>query len=459
MRSSIHRLSGMFVAGLLGCASAALPTEASALEWLDGKAQLHGFAGQGATYTDHYNVFGTSRDVSLDFREIGLTSSLKPFPNLLVSAQGLYRDAGGSDEQGVRLDFAQADYSAPLFDSSLVLGVRGGRVKIPFGLYNDTRDMMWTRPSVMLPQSVYFDTLALRQAMLAADGGVFYGHFTEGDHRFGWEFLAAEPQDNTGGTPEFLSGVANQPLAPKSASQVKSAIGKSPPKFAIPGVINTPGDIPSAEGRFGGRPMLMGRAFYEWMGGRAKAMFSIVDLDRDFTSTSPFYRNGNTRVTYPLFSAQYNAEKWSLTGEYGWVNTSRAGYQGFLRNLPTWQSNTSENFYVQGEYRFTPTFSAVLRYDVLHLNRDDRSGKELSRLSGGEFPASRFFARDLTVGVRWSFARNFLWAADYHYVNGTAWLNQTDNSYLYEINPSSSARNSQGPSHFNLFTSMVSVRF
>lgn len=444
MRSSIHRLSGMFAACLLGCASAALSTEASALEWLDGKAQLHGFAGQGATYTDHYNVFGTSRDVSLDFREIGLTSSLKPFPNLLISAQGLYRDAGGSDEQGVRLDFAQADYSAPLFDSSLVLGVRGGRVKIPFGLYNDTRDMMWTRPSVMLPQSVYFDTLALRQAMLAADGGMFYGRFTQGDHRFGWEFLAAEPQDNTGGTPEFLSGVANQDA-------------KSPPKAAIPGVISKPGR--SAEGRFSGRPMLMGRAYYEWMGGRAKAMFSIIDLDRDFTSASPFYPNGNTRVTYPLFSAQYNAENWSLTGEYGWVNTSRSGYQDELRELPTWQNNTMESFYVQGEYRFTPNFSAVLRYDVLHLNRDDRGGKELSRLSGGEFAPYRFYARDLTVGVRWSFARNFLWAADYHYVNGTAWLNQTDNAALYQIGPASTLRNSEGPSHFNLFTSMVSVRF
>jgi hypothetical protein len=118
--------------------------------------------------------------------------------------------------------------------------------------------------------------------------------------------------------------------------------------------------------------------------------------------------------------------------------------------LPTWKKNTTENFYVQGEYRFTPDFSAVLRYDVFHASRDDREGRELSRLSGGMAPAHRFYARDLTAGVRWSFARNFLLAADYHYVNGTAWLNEADNPKLAD--PSTSP-------DWSLFTTMLSFRF
>jgi hypothetical protein len=401
-----------------------MPVTASALEWLDGKVQVHGFAGQGATYTDHNQIFGTSRDVSLDFREMGINTSVKLLPNLLISAQGLYRDAGASDRQGVRLDFAQADYSVPLLDSSLVLGVRGGRVKIPFGLYNDTRDVLWTRPSVLLPQSIYFDTLALRQAMIAADGGMLYGRYTYGEHRIGWEFMAADPQDGTGGATGFLTGIPNSPMFPK------------------------------ADGSLDGRPLLLGRVFYEWMGGRGKLMFSVVDLDRDFRSGSMFYQNGNTQVTYPLFSAQYNAESWSLTAEYGWIDSERSGYStattAFLPGLPTWKQNTSENFYLQGEYRFTADFSAVLRYDVLHLNRDDRGGNEMSRLSGGLAPSHRFYARDLTAGVRWSFARNFLLAADYHYVNGTAWLNESDNPNL--TSPETS-------SHFSLVTAMLSFRF
>lgn len=395
------------------------PIEAAALEWQNGKWQVHGFAGQGATYTDHNQVFGTSRDVSLDFREMGINASVKPLPNLLISAQGLYRVTGASDTQGTRLDFAQADYSKPfLEDSSLVLGVRGGRVKIPFGLYNDTRDVLWTRPTVLLPQSIYFDTLALRQAMIAADGGVLYGRYAQGDHRFGWEFMTAEPQDTTGGTTAFITGI--------------------------------PSVFPKASGSLGGRPLLLGRAFYEWMGGRGKLMFSIVDVNRDFKSTSPLYQNGNTKMTYPLFSAQFNAERWSLTAEYGWINSHRTGYSPLLQNLPTWKANTSENFYLQGEYRFTQEISAVLRYDVLHISRNDRSGRELSRMTGGLVPAHRFYARDLTAGVRWEFARNFLLAADYHYVNGTAWLNETDNPNLSSPETSS---------HFSLITTMLSFRF
>lgn len=382
------------------------PVKVSALEWRSGDWQMHGFLGQGFTYTDHNQVFGTSEDGSLDFREMGINGSVKLLPNLLISAQGLYRDAGASDNLGVRLDFAQIDYSAPLLDSALVLGARGGRVKVPFGLYNDTRDVLSTRPTVLLPQSIYFDTLALRQAMISADGGVLYSRYTQGDHRFGLELMTAEPRDNVGGAPAFLTG------------------------------------IPNAQGELGGRPMFIGRAAYEWMGGRGRLMFSIVDLDRDFRSTSPAMPSGNIKVQYPLFSAQYNAEHWSLTTEYGWIDSQRTGF------LPVAQKNTSENFYVQGEYRFTQAISGVLRYDVFHVDRNDRDGKALSRLTG--LPAHQFYARDLTTGIRWEFAHNFLLAADYHYINGTAWLNTTDNPDLLS---------GGGDSSWNLFTTMLSFRF
>lgn len=382
------------------------PVDVHALEWRNGDWQVHGFLSQGFTYTDHNQVFGTSEDGSLDFREMGLNGSVKLLPNLLVSAQGLYRDAGASDTMGTRLDFAQFDYSSPLLDSTLVLGVRGGRVKVPFGLYNDTRDVLSTRPTVLLPQSIYFDTLALRQAMIAADGGVLYSRYTHGEHRFGLELMTAEPQDGIGGAPAFLTG------------------------------------IPNAQGEFGGRPMFIGRAAYEWMGGRGRLMFSIVDLNRDFRSVSAATPSGNIKVQYPLFSAQYNAEHWSLTGEYGWIDSQRKGF------MPVTLKNTSENFYVQGEYRFTQAVSGVLRYDVFHVDRNDRDGKTLSRMTG--LPRHQLYARDLTTGVRWEFAHNFLLAADYHYINGTAWLNTTDNPDLLS---------GGGDSDWNLFTTMLSFRF
>jgi hypothetical protein len=390
---------------LIAVLSLGMASDVLALEWHNGDWQVHGFLSQGFNFTTDNQVFGTSKDGSFDFTELGINGSVKLTPNLLMSAQGLYRSTGASDTQGARLDFAQIDYSIPLFDSAAVIGVRAGRVKTPFGLYNDTRDVVWTRPTVLLPQSIYLDTLGLRQAQIAADGGVLYGRYTQGDHRFGLEFLVGDLQDNTGGTAAFLT---NSPTAQA----------------------------------MGGRPLLLGRAVYEWKGGRGRLMATIADVDRDYSSSSPTTPSGNVKLSIPVFSGQYNAEHWSLTSEYAWIDSQRSG---FPLVPPT---STSENFYVQGEYRFTENFSGVLRYDVLHVNRDDREGDQASAMTG--LPRHRFYARDLTTGVRWEFARNFLLAADYHYVNGTAWLNTTDNPDL---------NSGGGVSDWHLFTTMLSFRF
>ncbi|MGX2040578.1 hypothetical protein ACWJKU_10670 [Methylocaldum sp. MU1018] len=383
-----------------------LSESASALDLGTVDWQLHGFASQGFTYTTSNQVFGASRGGSLDFTEMGINGSVRPLPNLLLSVQGLYRNAGGSDREDFRLDFAQVDYNVPLLDSSLTLGVRAGRVKIPFGLYNDTRDVVWTRPSVILPQSIYFDTLGLRQAMISADGGVLYSRHNWGDHRFNLEFMIADPQDDTGDAAEFLTGILDAP------------------------------------GTMEGRPLFLGRAVYEWMGGRARAMFSVVDLDRDFRSGAAAVPSGRVEALYPLFSLQYNEERWSLTAEYGWVDSRRGGF------TPAPLESTSEGFYVQGEYRLSDDWSAVLRYDVFHADRDDRSGHSLARQTGQA--RHRFYARDLAVGVRWEFVRNWLIAAEYHNVDGTAWLSPHDNSDLLK---------GGGDPHWDLFALMLSFRF
>lgn len=389
------------VAACLVVSGGAKALDLGTVDW-----QLHGFASQGLTYTTSNQVFGASRGGSLDFTEVGINGSVRLLPNLLFSAQGLYRNTGGSDREDFRLDFAQVDYNATFLSSALTVGVRAGRVKIPFGLYNDTRDVVWTRPSVILPQSVYFDTLGLRQAMIAADGGLLYSRYNWGEHRFNLEFMVAEPQDDTGDAADFLTGMLDAP------------------------------------GRMGGRPLFLGRAVYEWMGGRARAMFSVVDLDRDFRSKSIAVPSGNIQALYPLFSLQYNAEDWSLTAEYGWVDQRRSGF------VPVPVKGISEGFYVQGEYRLSEDWSAVLRYDVFHADRDDRSGRSLARQTGQA--RHRFYARDLAVGLRWEFVPNWLIAAEYHNLDGTAWLSPHDNSELLT---------GGGDPHWDLFSVMVSFRF
>ncbi|MCI0653718.1 MAG: hypothetical protein L0Y39_04495 [Methylococcaceae bacterium] len=379
-----------------------------ALDFGVGDWQAHGFVSQGYTYTSGNNFFGSSQENgSFDFREIGVNVSGHLDPNLLIAAQGLFRDAGGSDNDDFRLDFANLDYQLPLDEYSTV-GVRLGRVKNPFGIYNQTRDVVWTRPGVTLPQSVYFDALALRQAMISSDGGVVFGRYAYGDHALTAEFVVSEPLDNTGGATEFLTG------------------------------------LPSAPGKMSGDPLYLGRVGYQWKEGRFRLLFSIVDLDRNFNSFSPQVPSGNVKALYPLASAQLNLEDWSFTAEYGQVTLQRSGF--FPGGMVF--ENTSENFYFQSEYRFAQDWTALLRFDGLFANINDRSGKRTAQLTG--LPRYNFFAKDITFGMRWEFARNFLAAAEYHRVYGNAWLSPVDNPNL---------ATGGGDPRWDLVTFMVSFRF
>nr|MDQ3959755.1 hypothetical protein [Pseudomonadota bacterium] len=220
-----------------------------------------------------------------------------------------------------------------------------------------------------------------------------YGRYRFGEHALSAEFLVAEPLDNKGGAPAFLTGIQNAP------------------------------------GTLAGRPLFIGRAGYEWQEGRVRLLFSAVNLDRDFEAdpSSPrvrlgLVRSGNVKAFAPFVSAQVNLERWSFTAEYERISLERRGL--FPESAPQFlRDNTSESYYVQAQYRFTPRWSAFLRYDVFHANVDDRDGREtaaaVEALTGVPIPRHRFFAKDLTFGLRWEFARDWLVAAEYHNVYGT----------------------------------------
>ncbi len=387
------------------------PLGARAIDLGFGDWQMHGFLSQGYTYTSGNNFFGNSQgDGSLEFHELGMNVLGHPFPNLLLAVQGIYRDAAGSDEEDFRLDYANLDYHLD-FGEATTAGVRLGRVKNPIALYNETRDAIWTRPGVLLPQSIYFDALGFRAAEIASDGGILYGRYRFGEHALSTEFLVAEPLDNIGGAPAFLTGIKNAP------------------------------------GTLGGRPLFIGRAGYEWQEGRVRLLFSVVDLDRDFESNSPAVPSGNVKAFAPFVSAQVNLESWSFTSEYERISIERTGLfpplsPEFLRE------NTTESYYFQAEYRFMPRWSALARYDAFFANADDHDGSGMARVTG--LPRHRFYAKDLTFGLRWEFAQNWLIAAEYHNIHGTGWLSPVDNPQL-DIDG--------GDGHWDLLAVMLSYRF
>jgi hypothetical protein len=376
--------------------------------------QIHGFASQGwLISSDNNNVFGksSSGSGSFDFRELGLNASMRPLTNLQFSAQMMSRTAGEGSPGNIRLDYGFIDYTYFTGETSK-LGIRLGRMKTPLGLYNDTRDVAFTRPSILLPQSIYFDRT--RKLALAADGVHLYGEYR-----------------SDLGDVSFQAGVV-RPLVRGSETEVAllGEKGANLPGHFTPDVLYT------------------SRAMYELDEGRIRLAFSASQLNIDYSPASgkPDFGAGSFRFTPLIFSAQYNAERWSLTSEYA---IRHLEYKNFNNTLLDSFNFTGESYYFQGVYRVTPALEAFARYDVLFADRDDRSGQKWQQRTGG--PAHSRFAKDITVGLRWNITPQFMLRAEYHHVNGTGWLSTIDNS---------PARGDAAPhQHWDLFSILGSYRF
>lgn len=370
--------------------------------------QIHGFASQSWLMSSgNNNFFGksSSDSGSFDFRELGLNASMRPLTRLQFSAQMLSRTAGEGSPGNVRLDFGFMDYMYFSGESSQ-LGIRLGRMKTPLGFYNDTRDVPFTRPSILLPQSIYFDRT--RKLALAADGVHLYGEYR-----------------SDLGDISFQAGVV-RPLV-RGAEAEAAVFGGQFPGHLAPEISYT------------------GRVNYDLDGGRIRFAVSASQLNiRYIPGASDVLQAGSIHFVPLIFSAQYNAERWSLTSEYA---LRRLQYNDFgvMPNLDFY----GESYYFQGAYRFTPEWEGIVRYDVLLTDKDDPHGKKWAAAQPGRAGlAHTRFAKDITVGLRWNITPEFMLRAEYHRVNGTAWLSTLDNPNTGNLSQ-----------HWDLFSILGSYRF
>jgi len=370
--------------------------------------KLNGFLSQGYIKTNKNNFFGHSNDSgSLDFREIGLTASLRPLPKLQLSGQLLHRRAGTSSNGGIHIDFGFLDYNF-INTPAAEIGIRLGRMKNPFGFYNDTRDVPFTRPSILLPQSIYFDRT--RNLALASDGGQLYGESRASWGNIAIQFVAGFPQVDDRSTEVSILG----PI-PHS--------GNLKPKVSY-----------------------LGRILYELPDSRLRLAISGSQVNAAYDSGEKdiLHDSGSVKF-YPLIlSAQYNAEHWSITSEYALRHFRLSNFSD-----PRLEQNlTGESFYLQGTYRFSSSWEAVLRYDLLFTDRKDRSGKKYAAATGYKAPAHNHYAKDITIGLRWNITPAIMLSTEYHRINGTAWLSPLDNHDMTHTEK-----------NWNLFAVQASYRF
>src|SRR5580700_6393562 len=132
--------------------------------------EVHAFVSQGFILTTHNNYLDNdTTHGNFQFSEIGLNFTKSVTDNLRVGLQLFAQDLGPTGSFDVTFNWFYLDYRWKDW-----LGFRAGRVKIPFGLYNEINDIDSARVPVLLPQSVY--PIQNTNYLLAQTGAELYGY-------------------------------------------------------------------------------------------------------------------------------------------------------------------------------------------------------------------------------------------------------------------------------------------
>jgi hypothetical protein len=353
------------------------PLAAQAVEY-----QLHGFASQGAVLTDHYDFFGDSSDGRASYYELGLSGSLQLRPDFLVSAQGVLRDAGATDTGKPRLDLLLADYRF-LSHASVNAGFRVGRVKNPMGFYNETRDVIFTRPSILLPQSVYNETQGLRTLLFSSDGAQGYATWLLGSHAL-----------------SLTSSVATNRELDRSEKRLLLDLEGVESHLKITRLWNV---------------LLLDEVGPWRLGYSYTSIGFSLNTDIDLT--------GDVDLDLHVVSMQWSGERLSLTAEYAVAfNRSHVLFDGESQH----DSRAADGGYVQMQYRLSSQWSVLARYDLDFNDRSDRSGHGYATDNPGAH-AYESFGRDLTLGASWRSPIHWGVWGEVHFTDGTLGVSPLEN--------------------------------
>jgi hypothetical protein len=349
--------------------------------------QVHGYAAQGFVLSSGNNFFGSSTDGSVDYYEAGLNAAIQVRPNLLFAAQGAVRAAGVTDTGRPRLDYALMDYRfLPGINAGVGVdasaGVRVGKVKNTVGFFNETRDVIFTRPSILLP-SVYGDNQNQRDLVFTAPGVQLYGNLDWGNQEFS------------------LVGTASSNRGVTKAEDKLLVTLTLPYSLRIDDSWNAQ----LMDSIDGGRWQVGVSAFY----GRF-ILTSVVP------TVPPEALFGDIGIGLYVLSARYNGEKLSLTAEYA-INPNKQSLT--LDGAPLQSSDiTADTAYLQADYRLTSQWGAMARLDAAFRDRSDRDGSAYAAANPGVDPASRY-AYDLTIGLHWRYREHWGVWGEYHLIDGT----------------------------------------
>lgn len=327
--------------------------------------EVHGFVSQGLILTagNEWLARDSTRG-SFEFSEVGINFTKNLTETLQLGVQLFAQDFGPTGNYAPRVDWFYAGYRWRDW-----LGLRVGRLKIPYGLHNEIFDVDAARVPVLLPGSVY---PTQNRETLFAHTGIELSGFARSPS------LGALDYRLFTGT-MFFDGDALTP--PGAAFETD---------FHVPYV-------------FGGRLLWETPLEGLRVGG------SVQKLRLEPTFLSPALPEPLLVVNESWFwvaSAEYAIGELMLTAEYSrWHTDQRSN----LPDISAPLNFVNERAYAMATYRLTPWLQPGAYYSLLYPDTEVRDG-----------PPN--FQRDFALTLRFDINNHWLVKLEGHYMSGTAGL-------------------------------------
>ncbi|GBC62014.1 hypothetical protein DENIS_2977 [Desulfonema ishimotonii] len=351
-----------------------------------GDVEIHGFISQGYLVTDHNNYLADTDGGTFEFNEMGVNFSTDLTDQLRVSLQVFSRDLGDIGNNDVVLGYAYGDYRWQNW-----LGIRAGKIKIDYGLYNETREMDMLRTGVMLPQSVYPEIW--RDSFSSLSGGGVYGYVPAGvAGKFSYSFqIGAMEFDKDGGYARFFSPRLDETLKLDDMEADYACFSTLQWHTPLPG-LKVKGSYYNIEGL-----AVDGDVSWKIMGFDPLSYQFYFDFtQKDGCALSIEYTWQNLTL-----SAEYAEDSYQV--KFGM--SENESMSDFPEDEPVVFKSpkiTSQGWYIAASYRFTDWFEAGVSYSEYYPDKDDRDGDQ-------EPPELDFIAWQKTTTLSTRFDINDFW--------------------------------------------------
>jgi hypothetical protein len=394
--------------------------------------QVHGFISQGFVWSKTHNfLFDDLAHGSFEFNEMGVNISKDVSDKLHLGIQFFSRDQGDVGNNKLMIDWAYADYHY-----NDTLGIRVGKLKMPMGMYNETRDIDLLRTCIFLPQSAYLEYY--RDVLSGIHGIGLYGNFSFDyggavDYQIQTGTLKI---DEDGGVSTLLKNEANietYPLIDIHSFSIEHCLNGLLTFSPFPGIrlgssfIKTSTQV-SADLNQELATIFSDEKAYAELYYKGFIDPETVIQDRIEKGTLALLAGSHlqaevTDVLAHTHSLEVTLDQLTLMMEY--YHYTYHIFMGISDKTTIFEDDFfTEGYYANIVYRFNDIFETGIYYSCLYDNGWDKDGERFARKGEKNYQT---WLKDFALSFRFDISDNWTIKLENHWMDGTAFLMHANN--------------------------------